>query len=102
MRAGDWLAERTLGELQLRKEGAVVLGITLGDGTWVGSPTFETRIHDGERVVIYAPAARLGDLDRRRTGSDGDEAHRAAVAEHRSRTRQLEQADVEDPVGGAT
>lgn len=83
VREGDWIAERSLDELELREEGVVVLGITLGDGTWVGSPTFDMQIRAGERIVAYGPAPRLRELDHRRAGADGDREHDEAVEEHR-------------------
>jgi hypothetical protein len=87
--ADDWLAERALEELDLREEGVVVLGITLPGGTWIGSPTFDVHILAGDRVVVYGPAARLSELDRRRVGADGARAHDAAVSEHRETVREL-------------
>jgi hypothetical protein len=83
VREGDWLADRTLDQLELREEGVVVLGLTLADGAWLGSPTFDVRIGPGERVVAYGPAARLRELDERPAGADGDRAHAEAVDAHR-------------------
>ena len=89
IRADDWLAERSLDELQLRDEGVVVLGVTLGDGTWVGSPTFDMRLRAGDRAVAYGSGERLAELDHRRSGPEGNRAHEAAVEEHRERMRAL-------------
>lgn len=91
VREGDWLAQRTLEELNLRDEGVVVLGLTLADGAWVGSPTFDVQIRPGERVVAYGPTQRLRDLDHRRRGPDGDRAHDAALDAHRQLVREVEQ-----------
>ena len=90
VRDGDWLAARTLEELRLREEGVVVLGLTLADGAWVGSPTFGVQIHAGERVVAYGPTERLRDLDHRRGGPEGDRAHDAAVEAHRRLVEEIE------------
>lgn len=90
VREEDWLAARTLEELDLRDEGVVVLGLTLADGAWVGSPTFDVRIRPGERVVAYGPVAHLRDLDHRRRGAEGDRAHEAAVKAHRQLVEKLE------------
>ncbi len=96
VRDGDWVADRTLEELRLREEGVVILGITLLDGTWVGAPTFETRIHVGERLVLYGPGPRLRELDRRQAGSEGDRAHQEAAADHRETVRRLERGHTGD------
>ena len=87
IREGDWLASRTLDELELREEGIVVLGVTLADGAWIGSPTFETHIRAGERVVAYGPADRLRELDQRPAGPEGDREHADAAAAHRTLAR---------------
>lgn len=83
VREADWVAGRTLEELDLREEGVVVLGITLADGAWLASPTLDVHIRAGERVVAYGPGARLRELDRREAGPEGDRAHEEAVASHR-------------------
>ena len=99
VRADDWVADRTLDELKLRDEGLILLGITLADGAWVGSPTFETRIHANERLVLYGPAAQLRQLDRRPAGPEGDRAHEQAVAEHRAKVQAIEREHTGDPTG---
>ena len=99
VRAEDWVANRTLEELDLREEGVVVLGVTLADGAWVGSPTLETRIHADERLVVYGPGARLRELDRRAAGPEGDRAHADAVTEHRSTVQNIEREHTGDPTG---
>jgi hypothetical protein len=96
---GDWVADRTLEELDLREEGVVVLGITLADGAWVGSPTLETRIHAHERLVLYGPLARLRELDDRAAGPQGDRTHEQAVAEHRAAVQAVEREHTGDPTG---
>ena len=78
---GDWLAERALGELHLRDEGVVVLGITRADGSWVGAPDGETVLHAGDVLVVYGREDRVCELDERGGGATGDAAHAAAVAE---------------------
>lgn len=79
---GSWLAGRTLDDLGLRDEGIVVLGITLPDGAWLGSPPFDLEIRGGERVVAYGRGTRLAELGRRRSGTSGEQAHEEARAEH--------------------
>jgi len=84
VREGDWLAERTLDELELREEGVVVLGLTLADGAWVGSPTVDAHIRAGDRVLVYGPSGQLRELDRRPGGAEGQREHEAAVEAHRA------------------
>ena len=89
VREGDWLAERTLGDLALRDEGVVVLGIGLADGAWLGAPTFATRIAAGDRIVAYGPGQRLTELDGREAGADGQRAHELASRAHGEHVRDL-------------
>ncbi len=76
----DWVAERTLGELRLRDEGVVVLGISRPEGEYLGAPRFDTEIHTGDTLVVYGTEERLCELDERRAGPAGDTAHAEAVA----------------------
>lgn len=80
--AGDWVAGRTLGELALRDEGVVVLGISRPDGTYLGAPRFDTEIRANDTLVVYGRSPRICELDRRPAGETGDERHAAAVEEH--------------------
>lgn len=85
VRPGDWSAGRTLGELQLRDEGVVVLGIDRSDGGYVGVPDGETTIRPGDTLVVYGRRDRLCELDGRGAGESGERAHEAAVHEQRTR-----------------
>jgi len=80
---GDWLAERPLGELELREEGVLVLAVERSDGTFVGVPDGATRFEPGDNVVLYGRVPALEDLDRRRAGAQGRERHRRAVSEQK-------------------
>lgn len=83
----DWIAGRTLGELDLRSEGVAVLALVCSNGTFVGAPDFGMKAHDGDTLILYGPAYRLEDLDRRRRGVEGERARASAVAEYRERAR---------------
>jgi TrkA-C domain len=91
----DWISGRTLGEVRLRDEGIVVLGIHRAGGGFVGVPHKHTRIEPGDTLVLYGLARRLHELDERPSGAAGDQAHAAAVA-----ARQEE--DRSEPAVGAT
>jgi hypothetical protein len=78
---GDWLAEATLGELHLRDEGVIVLGITRANGDWLGAPDGDTVLHTGDVLVVYGREERVCELDERHRDAAGDAAHAAAVAE---------------------
>lgn len=77
---GDWVAGRSLADLDLRDEGIAVLGITRADGHYRGSPVSSTAAHPGDTLVLYGPCDNLAELDRRPAGPEGDSRHRTAVA----------------------
>jgi TrkA-C domain len=76
---GDWVAGLALGELRLRDEGVVVLGVHRAGAEYVGVPGKNTVIQPGDTLVVYGPEARLQELDVRGRGAAGDRAHAAAA-----------------------
>jgi hypothetical protein len=85
VREGDWLAGRTLGELRLRDEGVVVLGIVRAGGRYCGVPNKETTLEPGDELIMYGHDETLADLDCRSQGGAGDDAHRRASETYRRR-----------------
>lgn len=87
VRDGTWLAGRTLAELDLRSEGALVLGIERGAGEYLGVPRGPSRLLVRDVLLVYGRAALLDDLDRRPAGPVGDRAHAEAVNRQNERLR---------------
>lgn len=79
----DWIANRTLVELNLPKEGVLVLGVQRSQDVYVGAPTATTKILAADVLVLYGPIERLEELDQRRAGRRGEVAHREAISEHK-------------------
>ena len=82
VRDGDWLAGRTLGELRLRDEGVLVLGLYRRSG-YVGVPSRDTRVEDGDRLVLYGDEGAIPALAGRPPGAEGDADHEEAVRRYR-------------------
>ena len=80
---GAWITGRTLGDLRLRDEGILVLGIVRKDGSYLGVPTKETRIEPGDTLILYGRDGRFAELTARPAGVAGDQAHHRAVAGQR-------------------
>ena len=72
---GDWIASRPLGELRLRDEGILVLGLVRRDGTYLGIPGKETVIEPGETAILYGRDDVFAELAGRPTGAEGDRVH---------------------------
>ena len=70
----DWIAGRTLAELDLRAEGVAVLALVCSNGSFIGAPVFDITTRPGDGLILYGPERRLEDLDRRRTGIEGEQA----------------------------
>ncbi|WP_103665844.1 TrkA C-terminal domain-containing protein [Gracilimonas amylolytica] len=77
----DWLADKTLNDLQLHDEGILVLGIKRSNGEYIGAPRGETKIYNDDTVTLYGRAALLESLDNRQKGQSGDKKHAEAVLE---------------------
>jgi K+/H+ antiporter YhaU regulatory subunit KhtT len=90
---GDWIAGHALGELALRDEGVVVLGLTRQDGRYLAAPTGRTVVTAGDVLVVYGRSELLNELDDRPAGRVGDVAHEAAVLRQERIERQQDMAD---------
>ncbi len=79
----DWLANKTLAELNLSQEGILVLGVKRPDGTYLGAPKGPTCIRDNDILIMYGRSPVLAELDRRDAGWRGDVAHKQSVNEQK-------------------
>jgi hypothetical protein len=92
--ASEWLADRTLGELRLRDEGLLVLGVVRHDGTYIGVPDRSTSLGRDDTIILYGADGALADLDGRPGGSEGGRAHEHGVARHRGEVERESSGDV--------
>ena len=84
---GDWIVGRPLGELRLRDEGILMLGVVRRDGTYVGVPSKDTVIEPGDTAILYGRDDVFLDLSERPSGAEGDRAHRLWAERFRSALR---------------
>lgn len=103
---GDWLADKTLADLDLSHEGLLVLGIVRGDH-YYGAPKGTYVARPGDTLLVYGPVERLAELDQREAGEAGETAHREAVArqqeiEKRERVAQATETAATPNLQGAT
>ena len=78
---GEWLVGRSPAELGV--EGVVVLGIQRAGGRYIGAPPPSIRIEPGDDVIVYGRSDALYELNSRRAGHAGDQAHQVAADAHR-------------------
>ncbi len=91
----DWVADKTLGELNLTSEGVLVLGVQRADGSYVGAPTGRTKIAENDTMILYGRQEALVELDRRRAGLRGDSAHKKAIAQQKDVVKEQNQQERE-------
>jgi len=91
----DWVADRPLGELRLRDEGVLVLGVLRKSGHYVGTPVGSTPIRPGDTLILYGARTRLKALDERPHGLGGSLEHAESVASQQRETVQEQQRDPE-------
>lgn len=77
---GEWMAERSLIELELPDEGVLVLAVQRSDGGFVGAPRGNTKVHVGDTLILYGRASVLSDLAVRPQSEEGDHRHQEAKA----------------------
>lgn len=92
----DWLADRELGELGLRQEGVVVLGIQRENGRYVGAPKGHTHICPGDVLILYGRLPLLNELDQRGADWTGEQSHQKAVAQQQRNLVQQDREEAED------
>ena len=92
---GDWLQDKTLRDCKLTDEGVLVLGIVREDGRYVGAPRPDTSIRAHNTLILYGRQEVLSELDERRAGASGEEAHRQARDAQRREEEKQEREDRE-------
>jgi K+/H+ antiporter YhaU regulatory subunit KhtT len=91
----DWLAGKTLEEVDLREEGVVVLAIQREKGTFLGTPDKETPINRGDTLIVYGHVAAIQALNERRHDARGNREHKEAVSKQEHRIQKEQQHDKE-------
>jgi len=59
-----------------------VLGIRGRDGHYIGAPAIGTMFDAGDVLVVYGRIVALDELQQRKCGRIGDQAHERAAAAH--------------------
>jgi K+/H+ antiporter YhaU regulatory subunit KhtT len=78
---GDWIENRTVGNLQLWQEGINLIGIQRDDGTYIGTPKGETKVTTNDQLILYGRENVLKNLVRRKQDFSGDQQHEKAMKE---------------------
>lgn len=77
-----WMAEKTIGQLRIKKEGVLVLGITRvidRKEKYIGTPSLEFKILSGDKITVYGRVIQIADLAKRPKGEKGKQEHQFAL-----------------------
>ena len=91
----DWLANKSLSDVNLTDEGVLVLGIHRKDGSYIGAPVGETCIRPGDTIILYGRHDILENLDLRRADITGEMAHQNAIAQQKQVVSEQNRQDTE-------
>jgi uncharacterized protein with PhoU and TrkA domain len=98
---GDWVAGRPLQELQLKREGLLVLGIARADGSYDGAPGGAAKAEAGDTLMLYGREEGIRNLDERRSGVGGQLQHLESVARQKAEAEAEAQAEGADAAESA-
>ncbi|MDT0687184.1 TrkA C-terminal domain-containing protein [Autumnicola psychrophila] len=71
-----WITGKCLQDLELDKEGLLVLGIKRANGEFTGAPTGTTEVKEGDIAIIYGHGSLLNSLEKRQQGNEGNQQHK--------------------------
>lgn len=91
--AQDWLADKSLLDSELSKEGVLVLGIQRKEGVYLGAPRADIVIKAGDVLILYGPINCFIELDKRRKGRVGERAHERAIEKFNERAEKEQLLD---------
>ena len=89
----DWVVEKEIGELNLSKEGIVILGIEREQGHYIGSPQKDTTIHEGDTLLVYGKKDNLIKLDERKSDTQGEKEHIESKKVHEKEVEEQKKLD---------
>jgi hypothetical protein len=81
-----WMVNKTISDLQLEKEGVMVLGVyrKIKDvEQYLGIPSPDFKIHNRDKIMVYCSEERLVNLAKREKGAKGAVERKEAVEDHK-------------------
>lgn len=78
-----WLCGTKLENTKLRDEGINVIALSRENGNYLGNPRGETKIKDGDTLIVYGRAESLNNIEKRLKGVKGKIEHDEMVEEQK-------------------
>jgi len=91
--AGDWIENKKLKDIHLRKEGLNLISIKRSNGEYVGTPHGDTQIYTGDGLIIYGRKKAIRNLERRRSDYRAKLEHEKAMKEQEKELEKQEKVD---------
>ena len=91
--AEDWMANKTLKELNLRREGITVLGIDRIGGEYIGSPTGSFAILPNDVITVYGKEEVIKNIYARKNDFQASVAHKEFVEKEERRIEDKEEKE---------
>ncbi|WP_121667733.1 TrkA C-terminal domain-containing protein [Mesonia aquimarina] len=88
VRKDSWLANKTLEELELRKEGINLLGIEREGEEYIGSPNGKTKIRINDIITMYGRDEVFKNLDERERNFRGEMSHQEIIKRQKELVKQ--------------
>jgi len=95
VRRDSWMIDRSLKELDIKSEGILVFSIDRKEGgeeKFIGVPTADTVIKEGDILLCYGKAEAIKQLSERMKGHQGDEEHRLGIEREQTLAQAREQS----------
>lgn len=89
----SWLANKTLIELELRREGITVLGIDRDGEDYLGSPSGASKILPDDVITVYGKAEVFKNLYKRNRDLSGEMQHEKYMKKEADRKKEQAQKD---------
>lgn len=87
----NWMANKTLRELDLRHEGVTILGIDREDYDYIGNPTGNFQILPEDTITIYGKTEIIKGLSHRKRNYKGEREHKKSIDKEMERKKEQQQ-----------
>ena len=91
----DWIANKKIKDINLRKEGINLIGIQRKDGTYIGTPFGDTKITVDDQLTLYGRKKNLKNLEKRKRDASGEKDHQEAIKEQDQEKKKQKEKDTE-------
>ena len=90
VRKNMWIANKKLRDLELNKEGVLILGIyrkVKGEEVYLGAPRGDIEIHPNDVIICYGPDDVIKEISHRISGAKGNREHMESIKRAEVRER---------------